>query len=154
MADACGLQHPQGAIPLGTRLLKIQRVVGRTTQCPIGVRRKRRAGETMRKRWTCPLRWAIHDRRRRCFRRFKLVGRGSFCRARWSTFGCTQLSLRELLPQFQSKIPNPLCEDLGELLAKGGYASTSGQIPARRLHRPARFQTSRDVDTDPAHRRQ
>jgi len=34
-----------------------------------------------------------------------------------------------------------------------GYASTSGQIPADRLHWPARFQTSRDGGTDPAYPR-
>lgn len=52
VADACGIQDPQGTITLGTPLLRIQGVVGRTPQCSIGLGSESRAGKAMRKRGT------------------------------------------------------------------------------------------------------
>ena len=77
MADACGIQHPQGAIPLGTPLLKIQRVVGRATQGSIWLRSKGGTGKAMRKGDPSEFRRAIDDRRRGYDRGRKRVSRES-----------------------------------------------------------------------------
>ena len=55
MTDASGIQHPQRAIPLGTPLLEVERVVGRTAQRPIRLQSKSGTGKTSGKRGTGPL---------------------------------------------------------------------------------------------------
>lgn len=74
MADTRGIQEPQRAIALRTPLLEIEGMIGRTSQAPIRLWSKRGARESMRKRWASPLRWTVRNRRRRCCRRFKLIG--------------------------------------------------------------------------------
>jgi hypothetical protein len=120
MADACSIQDPQGAITLGTPFLGIKRVVRRATQGPIRLRSKRRTGKAMGKGGTCELRRAIGNRRRGRLRCFRLVGRGSFDFESRGKLGRAQFGWRELLPQFKSKVPNPLSKDLGKLLTAGG----------------------------------
>jgi hypothetical protein len=63
MADACGIQDPQGTITLGTPFLWIQRMVGRAGQRPIRLRSKRGAGKAMGKGGTRPLGRTIRFRR-------------------------------------------------------------------------------------------
>src|SRR5215467_1166958 len=120
MADAHSIQHTQRTIALGTPSLRIEWMVRRATQGSIWLRGKCRAGKAVGKRGTCPLWWAIYDRRYGCLRGFRLVGRGNFGLACRRKFSRAQLGWRELLPQFSSKVPNPLREDLGELLATRG----------------------------------
>ncbi len=89
MADACGIQDPQGAISLGTPFLRIQWVIGRTAQGAIGLRSKRRPRKAMRKGWAGPLGWSIDDRRRGLIRWFRLIGRGRLSLMGRSKFSCT-----------------------------------------------------------------
>lgn len=128
MADARRVQHPQRAIPLGTPLLEVERVVGRTAQRPIGLRSKRGAREAMGKGKPCPLGRTIDDRRSGCFCWFRLVGRGRFGVESGSKLGGAKPCSRELLPQFQPEVPNPLSEDLGKFLAPG-----SMRVPSIRI---------------------
>ncbi len=74
MTDARRVQHPQGAIPLRTPLLEIERVVGRAAERPIRLRSKSGAGKAMRKRGAREFRRAVSDRRRGCFRRYGFIG--------------------------------------------------------------------------------
>lgn len=73
MADARGIQDPQGAAALGTSLLGIERMVGRATQGAIGLRGKCGTRETMRKRGAREFRRAIGDRGGGRFRRCRLI---------------------------------------------------------------------------------
>jgi len=73
MTDARGIQEPQGAIAFETSFLEIKRMVGRTPQRSIGLRRKGRTRKPMRKRGTSPLWRTICDWRGRCCRLFSLL---------------------------------------------------------------------------------
>jgi hypothetical protein len=55
MTDTSSVQDPQGTISLRTPFLWIERVISRTTQCPISLRGKSGARKAMGKGRTCPL---------------------------------------------------------------------------------------------------
>src|SRR6266566_10002889 len=103
-------------------------MIGGTEQASIGLQRKSRAWKATRKRRACPVGRAIqhggslqglgHLRGFRNLRGFE----------RWSEFGCLQGSGREVLSEFQTKIPHPLAENLPEFLPASGM-----RTPAVRL---------------------
>src|SRR5258708_58411 len=92
MADACGIQDPQGAIMLGTPFLGIQRMVGRTTQRPIGLRNKSGTGKASRKRRASPSGRAIDERKGGFFSGCRLFFRNWFSLKNWGKLGRAQLS--------------------------------------------------------------
>ena len=63
MANARGVQHPQGAVAFGAPLLGIEGMIGGTTQRPIWLECERRTRKAMSKGWTGPLGRSIHCRR-------------------------------------------------------------------------------------------
>ena len=60
----------------------------------------------------------------------------------------------ECMPQFETQVPDPLRQDLPELLAPRWYESTTGLRLAPDLHQRARTQTLLDADRDPPHRQE
>ncbi len=76
IANARGIQDPQGAIALRTPLLGIEGVTGRTAERPIRLRGKRRTRKAMRKGWAGPLGRAIDHGRYGLFGRRRLFFRG------------------------------------------------------------------------------
>jgi hypothetical protein len=64
MADARGIQEPEGTIAFGTSFLQIEGMIGRATQRLIWLWSKCGARKTMGKGGPGPLWWAIRDRRR------------------------------------------------------------------------------------------
>src|ERR1700730_12862986 len=113
MTNACGIQNPQGTIALGAPLLGIQRVVGRTAQRPIGLRRKSGTREAMGKGWAGPLGRSIHRRRSRAERRtLRWLARvNRLDGTSWSKFGRAQVGWGESLPQLHAEVPDPLGQD-------------------------------------------
>lgn len=97
MADARSVQHSERAIALGTPLLEIERMVGRTAQGAIRLRSKCGAWKSMRKRDPCPLERTVDDRRWRRFRWF----RASVERASASSAGANSV--------VQSGVPESCC---------------------------------------------
>lgn len=98
MADACGIQEPEGTIAFGTSFLQIEGMIGRATQRPIWLWSKCRARKTMGKGGPGPLWRAIRDHRRRYFRGFRHGGRGNLGLSRGSEFGGAKFGWSELLP--------------------------------------------------------
>jgi hypothetical protein len=89
MTDTSSVQDPQGTISLRTPFLWIERVISRTTQCPISLRGKSGARKAMGKGRTCPLGRAISDWKRLLLLRMgRLKGRHLRC---WSKFGGAQI---------------------------------------------------------------
>src|SRR6266699_3068230 len=119
-AVSAGGEASESAIVLGTPLLEIQRMVRRTTQGSIWLQSKRGTGKAMRKRDPCTFGRTINIRRYERFRQFRRVDRGSFGIACGGELGAAKRGTRELLPQFQPDIPNPLCQDLSKFLAPRG----------------------------------
>ena len=117
MADACGIQDPQGAIALGTPFLWIKRMISGATKGVIGLWDKSGAGKAMGKGRTCPLGRAVCDQGRLLLRRYRLAFRIWQSLTCWGKFGGAQLGRGERLPQFQAQVPDPLREDLAKLLA-------------------------------------
>lgn len=100
MADACGIQDPQGAIALLTSFLRIEGMVGRAAQCAIRLRSKRGAGKASGERRTCPVGRAIADRRRGDVSTGRLNVRSRLNFKCWGKFCNAQLCRREGLSQF------------------------------------------------------
>src|SRR6266567_9647061 len=123
ITDASCIQQTIGAIALRSSFLRIERMIGGTEQISIRLERKSRSWNPPRKRPLCPLRGAIHQdwcRFTGCYRR-------AFC-CRWCRLGVTSRSEfcgphgsgRKALSEFQAEIPDPLAEDLPELLPTRG----------------------------------
>lgn len=55
MADACSIQQTNGAIALGTPLLRIKWMIGGAEQASIGLKRKSRSWKAGSPRKACPL---------------------------------------------------------------------------------------------------
>ena len=117
ITDASGIQQTRGAIALGSSFLGIERMIGGTEQIPIRLERKSRSWKATRKRPLCPLRGAVHrdwcrftNWYRWCRLGFK--SRSEFCGPHGSG--------RKALADFQAEIPDPLAEDLPELLPTRG----------------------------------
>src|SRR5579875_1334425 len=100
MTNTRRIQDSYRAITLRTTLLRVERVIGWATQSPIWLRRKCGAGKAMGKGGAGPLRWPIHNGRRKRLRRFRLVNRRYFDFTGGSKFGCAQFDWSELSPQF------------------------------------------------------
>jgi len=118
--DASCIQHPVRAITLRSAFLWIQRMMSRTQERPIRLRRKGRSWKAAGKRCACPLRRAIHHR----FGRLNCGGRRDyrcwFGNVRRGKFRNAHGGGSELLAEFQAKIPQPLANDLPEFLPTGG----------------------------------
>ncbi len=150
MANAGGIEHPHRAIPLHSTLLRVEWVIGGTTQRSICLQCEIGSGKSFGEGSVCPLSRPIGDRRicLHWLTRLHWLSNlriGQFCQ--------THGRSRPLLPELQAKIPEPLREDLPELLPRGAYETPSdpGLVPD--LHRRAPFQRNRDASRDQAHQR-
>ena len=128
IADASGIQQTVRAITLGSAFLWVERMIGGTEQASIGLKRKSRPWKAGSPRRACPLSRAIQHSR-------SLLGDGSLLDRgslrgleNWGEFGCLHGSRREVLSEFQTKIPHPLAENLPEFLPASGM-----RTPAVRL---------------------
>jgi hypothetical protein len=105
--DAPSIQDAQRAIVFWSAFLRVERAISGTTQGSIGLQRKSRARKTAGKGTFGPLRRAIHD----SGRRRNHMGR--------SKDGGAHGRRSEVLAQGEAQIPEPLRQDLKELLPTG-----------------------------------
>ena len=128
MANAGGIEHPHRAITLRSTLLRVEWVIGGTPQRSIWLQCEIGSGKSFGVGSACPLRRPIGDRliclhqltrlhRLICLHQLTRLHRlinlriGQFCQ--------THGRSRHLLPELQAQIPDPLREDLPELLPIG-----------------------------------
>src|SRR6266849_6674272 len=122
MANAGGIEHSQRAIALHSTLLRVEWVIGRTPQRSIWLQCEIGSGKSFGERSACPLSRPIADgciclywltRLHWLTRLYRLITLriGQFCH--------THGRSRHLLPELQAQIPDPLREDLPELLPIG-----------------------------------
>ena len=116
MANAGGIEHPHRAIALRSPLLRVERVISRTTQRSIWEQSEIGSGKSFGEGSACPLRRPTADRLIR-FRRLTRLHR--LMKLRIGEFRHTHAGSRHLQPELQSKIPDPLSDDLPELLPAG-----------------------------------
>src|SRR5713101_4338676 len=131
VTDACSIQQAQGAVPFESALLRVEGMTSRTAQRSIRLERKICACKSFRVRLTGPLRRSIRDcfnslgsldslRKLMCLRRLGSLRRSKFCQAH--TAG------RQMLPELQAEIPDPLAQDLPAFLP-----TASMRAPAVRI---------------------
>lgn len=82
MADASGIQEPNGAITLGSALLWIKGTISGATQRPIRLQGKSGTGKASGKRRTCPLGRTILNLQRWFLSSYRLDGR-SWLDGKW-----------------------------------------------------------------------
>lgn len=122
MANAGGIEHPQRAIALRSPLLRVEWVIGGTTQHSIWLQSEIGSGKAFGEGAACPLSRPIGDRLicfhqltglHRLTRLHRLINLsiGPFCQ--------THGRSRHVLAELQAQIPYPLREDLPELLSTG-----------------------------------
>jgi len=117
IADAGCIEQAERTVTFWPAFLRIEWRVGRTEQTSIRLKGKGRSGEASRKRPACPLRRTI-DLSGWC-------GLAAWCgfaawrgRSRKSRgeFGCEHWGGKQVLPEFQAEIPDPLAHDLPKFL--------------------------------------
>lgn len=121
-ADASSIQQTERAIALRPSFLWVERMIGATEQGSIELKGKSRSWKATSKRSACPLRRAIPHSRNRLGggNRLGLQSRGEFA--------CAHGRGREVLSAFQAKIPQPLREDLPELLSASGMRTPAVRV--------------------------
>ena len=116
MANAGGIEHPHRAIALRSTLLRVEWVIGGTTQRSIRLQSEIGSGKSFGEGSACPLRRPIGDR---LIRFHWLTRLHRLINLRIGEFRQTHAGSRHLLPELQAKIPDPLSDDLPELLPIG-----------------------------------
>ena len=120
MADPRGIQHPQRAIALRSPLLWIERATCWTAERPIRLESEICASKSFGVRWMCPLRRSIDDRSWFRWSETGAVASGDSPRRCRSKFRRAHGRGVQCMPQFETKIPDPLRKNMPELLAPGG----------------------------------
>jgi len=125
MANAGSIEHPHRAIPLRSTLLRVEWVISRTTQRSIWMQSEIGSGKSFGEGSACPVNRPIRDRCIRCrrftgCRRFINLGIGEFCQ--------THGGRRQVLPELQAQIPDPLAQDLPELLPTGSMGNPAVRV--------------------------
>src|SRR5256885_3192043 len=122
MANAGGIEHSHRAIALHATLLRVKWVISRTPQRSIWLQSEIGSGKSFGEGAARPLSRPIRDRLI-CLHRLTHLHR--LTRLHWlinlrrGEFRQTHAGSRHLLPELQAKIPDPLREDLPELLPTG-----------------------------------
>src|SRR5258706_11082367 len=116
MANAGGIEHPQRAIALRSPLLGVEGVIGGTTQRSIWLQSEIGSGKSFGEGSACPLSRPLADRFTRLHR---LTHLHRLINLSIGEFRHTHAASRHLLPELQAKIPDPLRDDLPELLPRG-----------------------------------
>src|SRR5947209_7262033 len=116
MANAGAIEDPHRAIALRSTLLRVEWVIGGTPQRSIWLQSEIGSGKSFGEGAACPLSRPIADRRiclHRLTRLHRLINLsiGQFCH--------THGRSRHVLAELQAQIPEPLREDLPELLPTG-----------------------------------
>ncbi len=162
MADARGIQHPKRAVAFQPALLRVQRVISGTAQCPIGLWGKSGTGKAPCKRRTCPLGRTIWDLWRLLLQAYRLDG-GSGLNGRLDggdshpDLVTIWLGVNDLARRASAPVPDggstPIARGFGKTPGRRGYGSTTDPRSALDPRRRAPFQMTLDADTDQAHPR-
>src|SRR5712692_2097263 len=102
MANTGGVEHPHRAIPLHSPLLRVERVISRTTQRSIRLQSEIGSGKSFGERSACPLSRLIADRLihfRWSTRLGWLTRFGWLINLRIGELGHTHARSRQLLPE-------------------------------------------------------
>jgi len=122
MANAGGIEHPHRAIALRSPLLRVEWVIGGTTQRSIWLQSEIGSGKAFGEGSARPLSRPIGDRLI-CFHQrtglHRLTRLHRLINLRIGQFCQTHGRSRHVLAELQAQIPYPLREDLPELLPRG-----------------------------------